>query len=350
MQKLLISIAAAIGIAMPAAAEFTFVVPQGPEGGTTVWTEMVVRELEPFLGESIVVRHLPGARDIPGFNQFHNSLQFDDKTVMVSHGGNAVSFLQENVDYNYAEYQSIGMQNLNIIAGRRVDANMDQPVFAAGSGMTPEAFAITMLICGPDLSVDQYIDCFKTNVTWVPGMSGSERRLAFRRGELTGTRENPVAYARHVVDNPDAELWFHHGLLDLETGGRTDDPNFPGYQFEALFEQHWGVAPAGEFYDAYNLVRSFRDVLQKAFWVRSDNPNRDRLVAALEAMVNDPQAQARLVEFGGDYEWIIGDHGNNVRDQLMEYITDRALQTLVQFNQQALGLASVYKSQLIAQQ
>lgn len=349
MKKMILSIVAAIGFAIPAAAEFTFVVPQGPEGGTTVWTEMVVRELEPFLGEPIVVRHLPGARDIPGFNQFHNSLQFDDKTVMVSHGGNAVSFLQENVDYNYADYQSIGMQNLNIIAGRRVGANMDNPVFAAGAGMTPEAFAITMLICGPDMSIDQYINCFNENVTWVPGMSGSERRLAFRRGELNGTRENPVAYIRHVAENPDAELWFHHGLLDLDTGGRKDDPNFPGYQFETLFEQRWGVAPSGEFYQAYNLVRSFRDVLQKAFWVRADNPNRDRLVAALTAMINDADAQARLIEFGGNYEWIIGDDGNAVRDQLMEYITYDALSSLVRFNQQALGLASVFKPELVQQ-
>ena len=45
-------------------------------------------------------------------------------------------------------------------------------------------------MCGPDKS-DEYIDCFSENVTWVSGMSGGERRLAFKRGELNGTRENP---------------------------------------------------------------------------------------------------------------------------------------------------------------
>jgi len=207
--------------------------------------------------------------------------------------------------------------------------------------------AMTLLICGPDLTVDQYVACFQENVTWVRGMSGSERRLAFKRGELTGTRENPVAYMRHVATDENAELWFHHGLLDLETGERIDDPNFPGYQFEALFEQRWGVAPSGEFYDAYNLVRSFRDVLQKALWVSADNPNRDRLVTALTAMTNDKAAMQRLIEAGGNYEWIIGDEGNRVRDRLMSYITEPALQTLVDFNSRALGLDSVYKENLI---
>ena len=42
----------------------------------------------------------------------------------------------------------------------------------------------------PDKSVDEYIACFKENVTWVKGMSGGERRLAFKRGDLNGTREN----------------------------------------------------------------------------------------------------------------------------------------------------------------
>jgi hypothetical protein len=75
--------------------------------------------------------------------------------------------------------------------------------------MVPEAFAMTMLLCGPDLSMDQYIECFKKNVTWVSGMSGGERRLAFKRGELNGTRENPAAYKKHVASNPDAKCGLH---------------------------------------------------------------------------------------------------------------------------------------------
>jgi len=348
MRKLVMSLAMVLGMTSTANADYTFVVPQKPGGGTTVWTEIVAKELAPFLGEKIIIRTIPGARDIPGFNKFHNDLQKDDKTVMVSHGGNGVSFLQENVDYNYADYTSIGLMNLNIIAGIRRDYKSgDKISFAAGSGMVPEAFAMTMLLCGPDLSVDQYIECFKKNVTWVSGMSGGERRLAFKRGELNGTRENPAAYKKHVASNPNARVWFTHGILDANTASHMDDPNYPNMQFEILFKNKYGVAPSGEFYDAYKLVKSFRDGMQKALWVRKDNPNAKKLQDALTAMSKDATAIANIQKKVGKYEWKIGVDGNRQRDVLMTFITKDALRNLVKFNTEALGLKSVYKDNLI---
>ena len=52
MKRLLTSLIVALGIATPALADYTFVVPQKPGAGTTVWTEIVAKELEPFLGEN----------------------------------------------------------------------------------------------------------------------------------------------------------------------------------------------------------------------------------------------------------------------------------------------------------
>lgn len=349
MRKLLISLAMVLGMTSTASADYTFVVPQKPGGGTTVWTEIVAKELAPFLGEKIIIKTIPGARDIPGFNKFHNDLQKDDKTVMVSHGGNGVSFLQENVDYNYADYTSIGLMNLNIISGIRKDYKSgDKISFAAGSGMVPEAFAMTMLLCGPDLTMDQYAECFKKNVIWVAGMSGGERRLAFKRGELNGTRENPAAYKKHVAPNPNAKVWFTHGILDANSASHMDDPNYPNMQFEILFKNKYGVAPSGEFYDAYKLVKSFRDGMQKAIWVRKDNPNAQKLQDALTAMSKDATAIANIQKKVGKYEWKIGVDGNRQRDVLMTFITKDALRNLVKFNTEALGLKSVYKENLIA--
>ena len=349
MRKLLMSLAMVLGMTSTASADYTFVVPQKPGGGTTVWTEIVAKELAPFLGEKIIIKTIPGARDIPGFNKFHNDLQKDDKTVMVSHGGNGVAFLQENVDYNYADYTSIGLMNLNIISGIRKDYKSgDKISFAAGSGMVPEAFAMTMLLCGPDLTMDQYAECFKKNVIWVSGMSGGERRLAFKRGELNGTRENPAAYKKHVAPNPNAKVWFTHGILDANSASHTDDPNYPNMQFEILFKNKYGVAPSGEFYDAYKLVKSFRDGMQKAIWVRKDNPNAQKLQDALTKMSKDATAIANIQKKVGKYEWKIGVDGNRQRDVLMTFITKDALRNLVKFNTEALGLKSVYKENLIA--
>ena len=236
-RKTLYTATAIAALATTALADITFVVPQKPGAGTTVWTEIVAKELEPFLGEKINIKMIPGARDIPGFDKWHNELRFEDDHFMVSHGGNGVAFLQEQVDYDYSQYESIGLMNLNIITAIRNDADETRPAFAAGSGMVPEAFAMTLLICGPDKSVDEYVECFKEHVTWVPGMSGGERRLAFKRGELTGTRENPAAFKKHAIPSieaGDARLWFHHGILDAANASHNDDPNYPGYQLEIL--------------------------------------------------------------------------------------------------------------------
>ena len=115
------SLVLTLGITGTAFADtFTFVVPQKPGSGTTIWTEIVLKELQRFLPEDeLKLRNFPGARDIPAVNAFQNELRFDDSIVMVSHGGNGVSFLQEDVDYNYGDWESIGMMNLNIIVGKR---------------------------------------------------------------------------------------------------------------------------------------------------------------------------------------------------------------------------------------
>jgi len=349
MKNLVLGIVASLFMFTSAMAEVTMVVPQKPGQGTTVWADIVKKELEKHLGEKITLRLIPGARDIPGINAWHNELRFDENTIVVTHGGNGVSFLQEQVDYNYAEYDSVGLMNLNIIAGKRIGDDMSKPRFPAGSGMVPEAFAMTLMLCGPDKSVDEYIACFKENVVWVKGMSGSERRLAFKRGDLNGTRENPATYQKHVEPDANAELWFHHGLLDPTTGNHVDDTNYPaGYQVEQIFEARWGVAPSGEFYDAYKLVKSFRDGLQKAIWVNKGNEElRKRMISAMYAMKNDADSMAAIEAKNGKYEWFIGDDGDQMRDTLMTFITEDALKNLVKFNKEALGLKSIYKADLV---
>ena len=317
------------------------VVPQKVGGGTSVWASIVAKELEKYLGQEVILDHHPSARDIGGFNEFHNGYQYLDNHIMVSHGGNGVSFLTEEVDYNYADYDSIGLMNLNIIVAKRKDFEM--PVkFSAGSGQTPEAFAIAMLMCG---NIDDYVSCFKDNVKWVAGMSGGERRLAFRRGELNATRENPAAYKKHVESDENAEIWFHHGIL--VDGVHVDDPNYIDYRFEDLFYQKWGEYPTGNFYDAYKLVKSFRDGMQKALWVRKGNPNRDRFIEALNKVASNPESIAAIQKKVGDYDWYTGGWGNEHRDTLMTFITPEALKTLVEFNRQALGLDAVYKESLL---
>ena len=331
-----------------ALADYNLIVPQKPSGGTSVWAQIVVAEWEKHLGEKINLIYKPGARDQLGPNEFQNKLRFDDKTILVSHGGNGISYLVEPVDYNYLDWESIGQMNLNIIVGARNNADtVNGPIkFPSGSGMTPEIMAITMLLGGPDAD---YNKVFAEKIVWVKGMSSSERRLAFIRGDLSATRENPAAYKKHVepiVGKGEAVTWFHHGLLNVNTGEHDVDPNFAEPTFEALYESIHGVAPSGDFYDAYKLVKSWRDALQKAFWVNKGNPNKDKLVDSLNRMIADPESVAAIEKNVGQYEWRTGAEGDAAVRTLKSFITPKALKTLADFGSEQLGYNTVYKEEL----
>jgi len=333
-------------------ADYTMIIPQKPGGGTSQWAQIVATELEKHLGEKIILKHIRGARDIPGFNKFHNDLRFNDKTIMVSNGGNGVSFLNEKVDYNYRDYDSVGLMNLNIITAvqKSHDPYSSEPTsFSGGGGKIPEGIAMTLLKCGSGLTTDEYIACFKKKVNWIKGMKGSERRLAFKRGELHGTRDNPAAFKKHVqpiIDKGQATLWFHHGILQSD-GSHADDPNYPGILMEDLFYGANRVKPHSDLYKAYKLVKSFRDGLQKALWVNKGNPNRAKLVEALRKVANDPESVKKIQKKVGKYEWILGDKGNDHVKTLMTFITADALKTLVKFNKEAFGIKAIYKQELI---
>ena len=76
--------------------------------------------------------------------------------------------------------------------------------------------ALTLYMCGNlDTFEAQYESCYKDKITFVKGMSGSERRLAFNNGELNITRENPAAYKKHAKA---ATLLFTHGVFESKRG------------------------------------------------------------------------------------------------------------------------------------
>lgn len=350
MIKKLVATAVVSLTALSAVADYRMIVPQGPGQGTSIWAGIVAKNLEKHLGEKIVIQHIPGAKDIPGFNEFHNKLRTDNKVIMVSHGGNGVSYLVDKVDYDYKHYDSIGMQNLNILVGRKKDLDVKKDIvkLAGGSGLEPDGMALAMLVCGNLPTKEDYLACWDKRVVWVNGISGPERRLAFERGELNTTRETTASWFKNYQDLPGNVLWYHHGVLDLKSGRQLDDINFPkGHRFEDVFKSMHGVLPKGELYEAYALSRNFRDVLQKALWVNKGNPNTEKLRTALRKMLADSEALKALEADAGKYEWIVGADGNQVVDQLRTRITPDKLKTLVYWHDNAYKFKSVYKPELL---
>lgn len=354
-KKLLVSLLMSLAMTTVVRAEYRMIVPQEPGGGTSVWASIIARNLEPHLGEKIVIQHIPGARDIPGFNKFHNDLRKDPKTIMISHGGNAESYLGERVDYDYHLYEPIGGMNLSIVTAYRTDfdpyARDAKIKFAAGSGNNPDIMAFTLLVCGDLPSLEAYKKCYDERMIFVKGMKAGERRLSFIRGELNATRETTAAFIKHVdpmISKNEAQLWFSHGVLDLKTGKIKPDPNYAqAGSLEQTYVKRWGQAPRGPLYDAYILVKQYRDVLQKSLWMDRGNPNAAKVKAALIEMINDPQSREEIERDSGRYEWMIGNDLLKALDILQSLTTESSLKNFVWWQREALGVEAVYKPELV---
>ena len=336
----------ALLVSVSAFAEYKLIIPQQPGQGTSVWGSIIAKELEKKLGEKVVLVHIPGANDIPGFNKFHNELQKDPKTIMLGHGGNAESYLIHQVDYDYKQYDPIGLQNLTIIVGHRKDAAHFKDIrFAYSSGTNPDVLSLTLMMAGPGKSIEEYKKFFNENIRYVKGMTGGERGLAYIRGELNVTRETPATYTKHYL-TPDYVLWYSAGTLNLKTGKVEADQNYPGLTFEEVFKKRWGVAPSGDFYDMYLLVKNYRDVLQKSLWVSKNNPNTKVLRNALSAMIADPASVAIIEKESGKYQWLVGDEVTVALQKLEDLTTKKALKNLVVWTSTVFNQEAFYKENI----
>ena len=76
------------------------------------------------------------------------------------------------------------------------------------------------------------------------------------------------------------------------------------------------------------------------------NPNKDKLVAALDKMIRDPESVAAIEKKVGKYEWRTGAEGDAAVKTLKGFITPAALKTLTDFGKNQLGYNAVYKEEL----
>jgi hypothetical protein len=352
MKKLFYVLTALMFSAAAAKADYRLIVPQGPGAGTALWALVLAKNLEPQLGEKVIVENIPGINDIPGFNKFHNELRFDNKTIMVAHGGNAESYLLDKIDYDYTQYEPIATMSLNTVVTTQagLDPLKDTVKMPNNSGVNADMLAVIQLVCGPQKDTDAYIDCFKKKIVYVKGMNPQEGRLAFFRNDVNTLRETFVAHKKFLQEKVDAKVysdWFNHGVFDAKTGKIVPDRNFAGVPtFEESYIKAWKVKPSGEFYEAYTLLKNYRDVLQKALFVNKGNPNAEKLRVAIAHMANDAEAKKAFEAEVGNYDWFIGKDMSAVMGQLKKQITEKKLHTLQKVTSDGFGFATVYKPEL----
>ena len=334
--------------AVTAQAEYRMIVPDAPGSGGAIWASVVTKHLSKYIDEPIVIQHVPGARNIPGMNEWHKKFRFDERTMVVSFGSHAVNFLLEPVDYNFNDYEAIAMENSDIIIGHHKSHDpKKQTSKFGGSNALIDALGVALMICGPQSTTDAYLTCWKEKMVWVNGVAGNQIRPMYLRGELNITRDPPASWLRFYEKESNTVVWFTHGLRDLKNGAQVENSNYPGKRFEDVYRKTWGVAPKGELYETYHLGRTFNNVLQKVIWVNKGNPNANKIREAVRKMQADPEAMAALEKESGRYEWIVGDQANQIRSDLNKMITEKRLMTLVRWYNEAYNTKSIYKPDLV---
>lgn len=347
MKKILI-LMLALSFSTLARADMTVVVP-GPAG----WWTAVIPEFAKHLGEPITAEIIQGARDIPAGNKWEEKFKFDNNAMWFSNGGQSEYWLIDpTTKYNYKDYEPIFAQNQTIVVSYNgeQDPFTKNVRFAAGSGMNPDAMAITLMVCGPMPSIQAHLDCYKQKFNYVKGMKNAETYLAYARGETNVMRENPFPYKEQISQIPFNKTWFSAGLFDINTGKIIPDPNFPvgTRSFPEAFKAKWGVEPSGELYDAWVLVKNYRDVLQKVIWVNKNNPNKDKLIAAAKKMINDPESQKIIAQKIGVYPWWVGDEVVKAQKALEAQLTEKSLSNLIWWTKEAFQENAVFKPEIVA--
>jgi hypothetical protein len=350
MKRLLLTLAAAVGIAGPALADYRIIIPQQP---IQPWIETLAPEWSKKLGEKIIIDYQPGAMSVPGVVKFDKTDRQDDKVILQFLNGSAEALLTQKVDFDMDHWAPIGLNHVTNTVGVNKDLDVYKEKIRMPYSPSPatnaDAIGVVLQICGPDKDFKGYLDCYREKMKYITSMQTNEANLAYAKNELNVNANGNAGYRQQLLPMDINRTWFTSNQMDLKTGKDLDKSVevFPVYN--DVYKAHWGKLPSdsNDLWNAYHLLRNYRDVLQKSLWVNKGNPNRQKLIDSLRATLDDKEVRAKIEEKIGPFPWIYGDEVYNATAQLKAQTTERALKTVVDWNHEAFGFDTVYKPELV---
>ena len=290
--------------AAPAAQSVTFsgkridvIVPFAPGGGSDVY----MRALQPFLEKhlpgnpTIIVRNVPGARSIPGANQFQERAKPDGTHVVVVSATTVASFVfdRAKVKFELDKWEPVLLSPQGAITyaspSLGIKGAKDLPklkgqqlVFGGQSANSGELrFILTLHLLG-----------LKTNHVW--GLNRGPVRLAFERGEFNVNYDSTPGYlggAMQLVKAGKAVPIYSAGVLN-EKGELARDPNVPDLpHFGEAYELMHGKKPTGAGYDAWLSVNKLNTMMNKGIFLPAGTPRPvlDAWRTAIKNILDDPE-------------------------------------------------------------
>lgn len=316
---------AALGLAASvatAAEKITFagktieiIVPFSPGGGTDVY----VRALAPFLEKhlpgqpTILVRNIPGARGIPGANQFESRAQPDGTTLIAASASNVATFVLERskVQYRLNEWEPVLLSPQGAVvyaaSSLGVKSPKDLPKLKGKQlsfgGQSPGSAELRTILTFELLGLN-------TNFVW--GLNRGPVRLAFERGEMNINYDSTPGYlggASGLVKAGKATPVYTLGIVN-DKGALVRDPNFPDIpHFGEAYQLVHGKKPAGEGFDAWLSVMKMLVTMNKGLFlpVGTAQPIQDAWTTAVKKMLDDPAFEKSAGKVIEGYPQFIGD-------------------------------------------
>jgi hypothetical protein len=316
------TIAAAVSCNAAAAEEVSFagkrieiIVPFSPGGGTDIY----VRALSPYLEKhlpgnpTVLVRNIPGARGIPGANQFQSRAQPDGTSVIASSASTVANFVfqKSKIEYQLDKWEPIVLSPQGAVTYASTTLGIRGPqdllklkgqqlVFGGQSASSAELRAILPF---------ELLD-LKPKYVW--GMNRGPVRLAFERGEVNINYDSTPGYLKgaiQLVKAGKAAPLYSLGVLD-DKGALLRDPNFTDMpNFGEAYERWHGKKPSGQGYEAWLSVMKMLVMLNKALFLPTGTPKPVQLAwqGAVKKVLDDPEFQKTAGDIVEGYPQFIGD-------------------------------------------
>ena len=290
-------------------------VPFAPGGGSDVYTRALAPYFEKYLpgNPTILVRNVPGARSIPGANQFQERAKPDGTHVMIVSATTVASFVfdRSKVKFQLDKWEPLLLSPQGMVAyaspSLGISSAKDLPklkgqqlVFGGQSANSGELRYILML----------HLLGFKVNHVW--GLNRGPVRLAFERGEFNVNYDSMPGYLGGAIQLVKAgkAVPIFTGGINNEKGDLVRDPNMPDLiHFAEAYELVHGKKPSGAGYDAWLSVTKMNTMMNKGIFLPAGTPKPvlDAWRTAIQNILKDPQFDKEAGKVIEGYPQFVGD-------------------------------------------
>ena len=134
----------------------------------------------------------------------------------------------------------------------------------------------------------------------------------------------------------------------MDTGKIKADPN--GYTtFNDVFKEKYGKLPSGRFYNAYALIKNYRDLLQKIIWTGQGNPNIEELRSTLSVTLEKgSETRTNIESRMGKYDWLVGNELKIAFAKLQEQTDEQTLKDVIWWYENAYNFKTEFKADMVA--